>query len=147
MSQNLGLTSWEITHYSPDIMRDTPALPAEIDVFLKLSGTAEQRGTGPSIAEIQASAAVYFGVSSADLASPCRARRVARPRQVAMYLARRMTGRSFSEIGRLFRGGNHTTVMHACCAVEALIEVDLVFHAQVELLRLRIGNSGQQEAA
>ena len=123
-------------------MHDTPALLAEIDGFLTLSGMA-----GPSMARIQESTSVYFGVSLADMRSPCRARRVARPRQVAMYLARRMTRRSFPEIGRQFGGRDHTTVMHACHAVEALIEADLVFHAQVELLRLRIARSEPQEAA
>ena len=55
-----------------------------------------------------------------DFHSPQRARRVARPRQVAMYLSRKLTTRSLPEIGRRFGGRDHTTVLHACRRIEAL---------------------------
>ncbi len=64
-----------------------------------------------------------------------RARAVARPRQVAMYLAKQLTSRSLPEIGRKFGGRDHTTVMHAVKKVEQLSEFDSSFAEDVELLR------------
>lgn len=73
---------------------------------------------------IQARVAVSFGVSRSDLVSPCRARRVARPRQVAMFLARQLTPHSLAEIGRAFGGRDHTTVMHAVARIDGLVDRD-----------------------
>ena len=64
-----------------------------------------------------------------------RARSVARPRQVAMYLAKQLTTRSLPEIGRKFGGRDHTTVMHAVRKVEELRGHDTTFDEDVELLR------------
>ena len=54
--------------------------------------------------------------------SPRRSRSVARPRQIAMYLAKSITSRSLPEIGRKFGGRDHTTVLHACRKIKALRE-------------------------
>ena len=62
-------------------------------------------------------------------------RAVARPRQVAMYLAKQLTSRSLPEIGRKFGGRDHTTVMHAVKKVEELRSTDVGFNEDVELLR------------
>jgi chromosomal replication initiator protein len=70
-----------------------------------------------------------------DMFSARRARNVARPRQVAMYLAKQLTSRSLPEIGRKFGNRDHTTVMHAVSRVGQLIEVDPAFAEDVELLR------------
>jgi chromosomal replication initiator protein len=67
-----------------------------------------------------------------------RARAVARPRQVAMYLAKQLTSRSLPEIGRKFGGRDHTTVMHAVKKVEQLSKSDAEFAEDVELLRRMI---------
>ena len=64
-----------------------------------------------------------------------RARSVARPRQVAMYLAKKLTARSLPEIGRKFGGRDHTTVMHAVKKVDELRDIDASFSEDVELLR------------
>jgi chromosomal replication initiator protein len=64
-----------------------------------------------------------------------RARAVARPRQVAMYLAKQLTSRSLPEIGRKFGGRDHTTVMHAVRKVEELRSTDSSFSEDVDLLR------------
>jgi len=64
-----------------------------------------------------------------------RARAVARPRQIAMYLAKQLTARSLPEIGRKFGGRDHTTVMHAVRKVEELKATDNGFSEDVELLR------------
>jgi chromosomal replication initiator protein len=69
------------------------------------------------------------------MSSARRSRTVARPRQVAMYLAKQLTSRSLPEIGRKFGGRDHTTVMHAVKKVDELREIDQNFAEDVELLR------------
>ena len=69
------------------------------------------------------------------MSSPRRARAVARPRQVAMYLAKQLTSRSLPEIGRKFGGRDHTTVMHAVRKIEDLRASDQSFSEDIELLR------------
>ncbi len=83
--------------------------------------------------------ASFYKLSHADILSTNRARRVARPRQVAMALARRYTNRSLPEIGRFFGGKDHTTVLHAMNRVEELCETDPYFHGQVACLSSMIG--------
>jgi chromosomal replication initiator protein len=88
-----------------------------------------------SIDEIQKRVAEHYNVRLADMSSARRARAVARPRQVAMYLAKQLTQRSLPEIGRKFGGRDHTTVMHAVRKVEELCGIDSAFAEDVELLR------------
>ncbi len=88
-----------------------------------------------TIEEIQKRVAAHFNIRVADMHSARRARAVARPRQVAMYLAKQLTSRSLPEIGRKFGGRDHTTVMHAVKKVEQLCETDSSFADDVELMR------------
>ncbi len=88
-----------------------------------------------TIEEIQKRVAEHFNIKLAEMHSARRARSVARPRQVAMYLAKQLTSRSLPEIGRKFGGRDHTTVMHAVKKVEELRERDSGFAEDVELLR------------
>ena len=88
-----------------------------------------------TIEEIQKRVAEHFNIRLADMHSARRARAVARPRQVAMYLAKQLTARSLPEIGRKFGGRDHTTVMHAVRKVEELRATDNSFNEDVELLR------------
>ncbi|MBF0248724.1 MAG: chromosomal replication initiator protein DnaA [Alphaproteobacteria bacterium] len=88
-----------------------------------------------TIEEIQKKVAAHFNIRTSDMHSARRARSVARPRQVAMYLAKQLTSRSLPEIGRKFGGRDHTTVMHAVKKVEELRESDATFAEDVELLR------------
>ncbi len=88
-----------------------------------------------TIEEIQKRVAAHFNIRVSDMHSARRARSVARPRQVAMYLAKQLTSRSLPEIGRKFGGRDHTTVMHAVKKVEELRECDMSFAEDVELLR------------
>jgi len=88
-----------------------------------------------TIEEIQKRVAEHFNIRVADMHSARRARAVARPRQVAMYLAKQLTQRSLPEIGRKFGGRDHTTVMHAVKKVEELRQIDRGFAESVELLR------------
>ncbi len=64
-----------------------------------------------------------------------RARSIARPRQIAMYLAKNLTTSSYPEIGRKFGGRDHTTIMHAVKKVEELLVHDSEMSDDVELLR------------
>jgi chromosomal replication initiator protein len=88
-----------------------------------------------TIEEIQRRVAEHFNIKQADMQSPRRARQVARPRQVAMYLAKQLTTRSLPEIGRKFGGRDHTTVMHAVKKVEELCAADAGFSEDVDLLK------------
>jgi len=88
-----------------------------------------------TIEEIQKRVAEHFNIKTVEMTSPRRARSVARPRQVAMYLAKQLTSRSLPEIGRKFGGRDHTTVMHAVRKVEELRELDSGFAEDVDLLR------------
>ena len=88
-----------------------------------------------TIEEIQKRVAEHFNIRIADMHSARRARSVARPRQVAMYLAKQLTARSLPEIGRKFGGRDHTTVMHAVKKVDELRDLDASFSEDVELLR------------
>lgn len=88
-----------------------------------------------TIEEIQKRVSAHFNVRVADMHSARRARAVARPRQVAMYLSKQLTSRSLPEIGRKFGGRDHTTVMHAVRKVEELKATDASFAEDVELLR------------
>jgi chromosomal replication initiator protein len=75
-----------------------------------------------TIENIQKTVAEYYKIRVADLLSKRRSRSIARPRQVAMALARELTNHSLPEIGDAFGGRDHTTVMHACDRVKSLRE-------------------------
>ena len=77
-----------------------------------------------TIENIQKTVAEYFKIRVADLLSKRRSRSIARPRQVAMALARELTNHSLPEIGDAFGGRDHTTVLHACDRVRTLREAD-----------------------
>ncbi len=64
----------------------------------------------------------YYGVTLKDMVGPTRKREITVPRQIAIYLTREMTGMSLPQIGSVFGGRDHTTVMHSCKIVEASLE-------------------------
>jgi chromosomal replication initiator protein len=88
-----------------------------------------------TIEEIQKRVAEHYNIRLTDMSSARRARNVARPRQVAMYLSKQLTSRSLPEIGRRFGNRDHTTVMHAVSRVAELMQADAGFAEDVELLR------------
>jgi chromosomal replication initiator protein len=102
------------------------------EVLHDLLRSHERRVT---IDEIQKRVAEHFNMRLGEMTSDRRARAVARPRQVAMYLAKQLTTRSLPEIGRKFGGRDHTTVMHAVRKVEELKVTDPALAEDVELLR------------
>ena len=87
-----------------------------------------------SIDNIQRVVAEYYKIKVADLLSKRRSRSVARPRQVAMSLAKQLTNHSLPEIGDAFGGRDHTTVLHACRKIRELQESDADIHEDVKLL-------------
>ena len=93
-----------------------------------------------TIEEIQLRVSQHFNIKVSEMHSPRRARAVARPRQVAMYLAKQLTSRSLPEIGRKFGNRDHTTVMHAVRKIEELKSSDSVMSEDVELLRRMLQN-------
>ncbi|MDV7340753.1 chromosomal replication initiator protein DnaA [Terasakiella sp. A23] len=95
-----------------------------------------------TIEEIQKKVAEHFNIRVADMHSARRARSVARPRQIAMFLSKQLTSRSLPEIGRKFGGRDHTTVMHAVKKVGELTLHDQDFAEDVELLRRMLGGVG-----
>ena len=88
-----------------------------------------------TIEEIQKRVAEHYNIRLGEMYSARRSRAIARPRQVAMYLAKQLTSRSLPEIGRKFGGRDHTTVMHAVRKVDELCALDSAFSEDVELLR------------
>ncbi len=76
-----------------------------------------------TVENIQKTVAEYYKIRIADLLSKRRSRSIARPRQVAMALAKELTNHSLPEIGDAFGGRDHTTVMHACKRIKELREV------------------------
>lgn len=88
-----------------------------------------------SIDNIQRVVAEYYKIKVSDLHSKRRSRSVARPRQVAMYLAKDLTNRSLPEIGETFGGRDHTTVLHACRKIKELISSDADIDEDVKNLQ------------
>ncbi|MCD6047197.1 MAG: dnaA [Gammaproteobacteria bacterium] len=80
-----------------------------------------------TIENIQKTVAEYYKIRMADITAARRTRSVARPRQMAMALAKELTSHSLPEIGAAFGGRDHTTVLHACRKVKELIESDKQF--------------------
>lgn len=87
-----------------------------------------------SIDEIQTRVSDHYRIRKAEMTSARRAREVARPRQVAMYLSKQLTPRSLPEIGRRFGGRDHTTVIHAVRQIEKLRAQDAELDADIRLL-------------
>ncbi|WP_301099551.1 chromosomal replication initiator protein DnaA [Otariodibacter sp.] len=77
-----------------------------------------------TIENIQKTVAEYYNIKMSDLKSKSRTRSIARPRQIAMTLAKELTNHSLPEIGREFGGRDHTTVMHACKTINELRDTD-----------------------
>lgn len=88
-----------------------------------------------TLEDIQLACTKHFDISMVDLHSARRNRHIARPRQIAMYLAKTLTSYSLPTIGRAFGGRDHTTVMHAVKTVEGLCEIDTALESDVRIIR------------
>lgn len=100
-----------------------------------LRGGPERRIT---VDEIQKTVADHFSLKQADLLSERRTRAVARPRQIAMWLCKQHTTRSYPDIGRRFGGRDHTTVLHGVRKIEELMAQDDQIARDVEALTRKL---------
>jgi chromosomal replication initiation ATPase DnaA len=100
-------------------------------------GRARRR---PRIEDIQRATAQHFGLTAEQLSSGDRAAVVARPRHVAMFLARQLTRSSAAEIGRRFGGRDHATVVHAARRIEELLARDAGLAASVDRIRAALND-------
>src|SRR5262245_11231850 len=102
------------------------------EVLSDLWGEEERKQI--TIEHIQRTVSAFFGVRFSDMSAKGRARTIALPRQVAMYIARQLTHASLAEVGRAFGGKDHTTVLHAVDKIQTLIREDPKFKKTVDTL-------------
>ncbi|MBL7715910.1 MAG: chromosomal replication initiator protein DnaA [Bdellovibrionales bacterium] len=100
-----------------------------------LRSLVPSEGSTYTIEAIQSAVAKYFGIKSQDFKSTSRARQVALPRQIAMYLIRKYSKLSFNEIGHYFGGKDHSTIVHACKKIEGDLETDESIRQAVEAVQ------------
>jgi chromosomal replication initiator protein len=112
----------------------TADLAREVLKTLYPRASSASTSTPSSIAEIQAAVGEHFGLTPGELLSTARTPRISWPRQIAMYLARELTGESLPAIGRHFGGRDHTTVLHAWRRTTARIADDEQAREAVEKL-------------
>jgi len=114
--------------FEPDIS------PSRIDDILEhLTRAGEARRI--RIEDIQRFVARHYNISKQDMLSNRRTRAIVGPRQVAMYLSKKLTARSLPEIGRSFGGRDHTTVLHAVRTIEGKMGTDQKLTQELELLK------------
>ena len=101
----------------------------------QMRGGPERRIT---VDEIQKTVAEHFNLKQADLLSERRTRAIARPRQIAMYLCKQHTTRSYPDIGRRFGGRDHTTVLHGVRKIEELMPKEEQIARDVEALTRKL---------
>jgi chromosomal replication initiator protein len=100
-----------------------------------LSDILRQSDRKVTMDEIMRKTCDYYNVRMADMMSPKRSRNIARPRQMAMWLSKLLTQRSYPEIGKRFGGRDHTTVIHAVRKIDELKAQDSQIAEDAELLR------------
>jgi chromosomal replication initiator protein len=93
-----------------------------------------ERPEGLSMERIAKVVASHYKLTVDEMMSKSNSRAIAFPRQIAMYLCKRLTKHSFPEIGREFSGKHHTTVMHSCEKIDQLTKDDRVFHNTISEL-------------
>ena len=118
------------------MMGEPVTLDSTRDLLRDLLRAQERRVT---VEEIQKLVADHYNLRLADMLSSRKERAIARPRQVAMYLVKRLTNRSLPEIGRRFGGRDHTTVMHGVRKIEELKAKDPALAEDVETLEHLLG--------
>lgn len=93
----------------------------------------------PTVEQIQRASCDHFDLTRTDFLSERRTAYIVLARQTAMYLCKVLTLRTLPEIGRRFVGRDHTTVLHAVRKIAAKVASDPVFSAEVDLLKIKIG--------
>jgi chromosomal replication initiator protein len=141
MAQRINTNTRELEGALNRVVMQAEGLPITIDnLNLWLADFLRSYDRRVTIDEIKKKVAEHYSLKTADLESPNRSRSIVRPRQIAMYLGRLLTPRSYPEIGRRFGNRDHTTVMHAVETIQRLIAMDPAFADEVEQLRLSIRN-------
>lgn len=106
-----------------------------------IGDTAPDRPTAPVTVEmVQKAVASHFSVRIADLKGQRRHKGIARPRMIAMYLCRELTGSSYPEIGLRFGGKDHSTVINACRRMTQIQEEDPELRATIQSIRTHLTN-------
>ena len=95
-------------------------------------------GSNLTVDSIQNAVARHYQIRVQDLKSSTRARSIALPRQIAMYLIRKHTGAGFKEIGLYFGGKDHTTILHAYSKIESRLECDDVLKKDIDAIQCSI---------
>ena len=118
-------------------------VPFEVGRALYRLGAAPEpvlwQRTALTIADIQHATTLEFGCTVGDIKGLSRHKRIARPRQVAMYLARDLLARTWAEIGRAHGSRDHTTAMHGYRAILKAVEVDSEMAGRVAAVKQRLG--------
>jgi chromosomal replication initiator protein len=102
------------------------------------STTGPQKPQEITIQMVQDEVCAVYGIRKDELVGRRRERRIVGPRQVAMYLARDLAGKTLMEIGEAFGKKDHTTVLHSCSKVESDLKTDSTLKENVERLRIRL---------
>ena len=113
-------------------------IPTLQDAKLILKDLLSNMQSVVTIEDIQKIVVNYYNLSMSDFLSSRRSRHVARPRQIAMYLSKKLTTKSLPDIGRKFTGRDHTTVIHAIKKIEELMSKDRQFEYEVQSITDRI---------
>ena len=103
-----------------------------------LSDLLKSQNKSVLIEDIQKTVSNHYSIKLSDMTSNSRNRSIARPRQIAMYLAKLLTSKSLTDIGKKFGNKDHTTVMHAIKKVESLSQCDAEFAKTVESLNTKL---------
>lgn len=119
-------------------LKGRPITEAFVREVLGHTAEAERRLAPITVENVQKTVAQYFSVRIADLKGPRRHKGIARPRMIAMYLSRELTGSSFPEIGLRFGGKDHSTVINACKRMTAIQEDDPELRATISQLRAQL---------
>ncbi|MGB3407210.1 MAG: chromosomal replication initiator protein DnaA [Jannaschia sp.] len=118
-----------------DLVKQEVTLEQAQDVLADLLRASERKLT---IDEIMKKTCEHYNLRMSDMTSSRRSRSVARPRQMAMYLSKKLTPRSYPEIGRKFGGKDHTTVLYAVRKIEELIAAEPQIAEDAELLQRKL---------
>jgi chromosomal replication initiator protein len=137
----------ELSRHYKDIrkrLRDTPPKPVEpepimaepvVDQCATCGSIMVDDGAAVTISRIISAVCSHYNVLRMDLIGSRRNLKVARPRQVAMYLARELTALSYGQIGLRLGGRDHTTLIHGVKKVEALILKDPDIGTEIDAIR------------
>ncbi len=144
MASNIGTDIRQLEGSVNRLMAYSTMMGAEIDLNLAIEALKDYVNKGFSekndVSRIQKIVADYFKISIEDLKSKKRNADIAFPRQIAMYLCRKLTDESFPKIGIEFGGKDHSTVMHSCEKIEQEIKTNKSFAETIDKLEKDIHN-------